>query len=114
MDKKRLRKLAGLTENKEKILGEGGFEVRKPQVGPSYDTTFFRKFAGLGTKGEYEVKFNFSSFALSRELLPRDVPTDSDLRDEWEDKKARDLSKKAAPLIKKFLSDLSKLLKTVK
>lgn len=113
MDEKRLRELAGLDENKEEILSEGGFDVR-PRVGPSYSTTFFKKFAGLGTKGEYEVKFNFSSFGLKWEFLPRDVPTDFDLRDEWENKKAKDLSKKAAPLIKKFISDLSKLLKTVK
>ena len=116
MNEKRLRKLAGLDEGletKKEKLNEGGFDVR-PQVGPNYSTTVWKKLIGMGTKGEFEVKFNISSFSLERDIIPRNVPTDFNLMNEWEQKQAKALSKKATPVIKKFISDLNKLLKNVK
>lgn len=108
-----MKLLKELLETKKEKLNEGGFDVR-PQVGPNYSTTVWKKQFGKGTKPDFEVKFNFSSFSLGRDFIPRDIPTDFDLMTEWEQKQAKDLSKKATPVIRKFISDLNKLLKSVK
>ena len=108
-----MKLLQELLETKKEKLSEGGFDVR-PQVGPNYQTTVWRKQFGKGAKPDFQVKFNFSSFSLGRDFIPRDAPSATDLRQEWEDKQARDLSKKATPVIRKFISDLNKLLKAVK
>ena len=109
MDEKRLRKLAGLTENRE-VLSETTIEFK-----PDLRVLVSVEARPLDTsKKQPLAEFSFSSFDLSRHFTPK-IPVPIDFKEElkWEDKRVKEMSKKIKPLVKKFISDAEKLLKTV-
>jgi len=111
MDEKRLRELAGLDENKE-VLKEAIVTTRSKE-GPFFDSSIQKKLFGAPKK-EFVTTLNFSSFKVSQDFIAKDAPDDVDERHIWEEKKSKELAKKANSLVKRFISDLKKTLKTVK
>ncbi len=104
-----------LKTEKETITEANVNTTSKP--GPNLSTIVWKK--GFGSD-EHTAIFNFSSFRLERDFLAKTAPTDisrgqtSEERNKWEEKQAVALSKKATPIVRKFISDLQKALKSVK
>ena len=98
--------------NEEEILKEAVVTTRTKE-GPFFDSTVQKKLFGAPKK-EFVTKFNFSSFSVSQDFTAKDAPDDVDERHIWEEKKSKELAKKANSLVKRFISDLKKALKTVK
>ena len=107
-----MKLLQELLETKKETITEANVNTTS-KPGPNLSTIVWKKSFG---SDEHTAIFNFSSFELKRDFLAKTAPTEtlSEERDKWEQKQAVALSKKATPIIRKFISDLQKALKSVK
>jgi len=110
--KKYYRYTIGKRYAEEEILKEAGITVRGKE-GPSLGVFVQKKLFGSPAK-EFTGILNFSSFELKKDFIAKDAPEDFQKRGDWEEKKVKELIKKTNPIVRKFISDLKKVLKTVK